>query len=112
MFILLNTETAGMLYVYALVYGFGYGSMAPMIPILLSDRFGRDVLGSAFGLLVFFAVGIGGSLGPLLGGIIYDKTGSYGDAWRLNIILLIFISFLMFTLKPKQVHREVKSRKE
>ncbi len=112
MFILLNTETAGMLYVYALVYGFGYGSMAPMMPILLSDRFGRDVLGSAFGLLVFFAVGIGGSLGPLLGGIIYDKTGSYGDAWRLNIILLIFISFLMFTLKPKQVHREVKSRKE
>jgi len=112
MLILLNTETAGMLYAYALVYGFGYGSIAPMIPVLLSDRFGRDVLGSAFGLLVFFAVGIGGSLGPLLGGIIYDKTGSYGDAWRLNIILLIFISLLIFTLKPKRVHQEVKFQRE
>ena len=102
MFILLNTETAGMLYAYALVYGFGYGSIAPMMPVLLSDRFGRDVLGSAFGLLVFFTAGIGGSLGPVLGGIIYDKTGSYNDAWRLNIILLIFISLLVFTLKPKR----------
>ncbi len=102
MFILLNTETAGMLYAYALVYGFGYGSIAPMMPVLLSDRFGRDMLGSAFGLLVFFTAGIGGSLGPVLGGIIYDKTGSYDDAWRLNIILLIFISLLVFTLKPKR----------
>ena len=105
MFILLNTETAGMLYAYALVYGFGYGCIAPMMPVLLSDRFGRDVLGSAFGVLVFFAAGIGGSLGPVLGGIIYDKTGSYNQAWRLNIIILIFVSFLMFILKPKRVHK-------
>jgi len=102
MVILLNTETTGMLYVYALVFGFGYGSLAPMMPVLLSDRFGREVLGSAYGLLTFFTAGIGGSLGPVLGGIIYDKTGSYNDAWRFNIILLIFISLLILILKPKK----------
>jgi len=102
MFLLLNTKTAGMLYAYALVFGFGYGSLAPMMPVLLSDRFGRGVLGSAFGLLVFFTAGIGGSLGPVLGGIIYDKTGSYNDAWSFNIILLIFISLLILILKPKK----------
>jgi len=89
MVILLNTETAGMLYAYAIVYGFGYGSIAPMMPVLVSDRFGRDVLGSAYGLLTFFTAGIGGAIGPVLGGIIYDKTGSYNQAWRLNIIVLI-----------------------
>ncbi len=104
MFIMLGTETAGMLYVYALVFGFGYGSLAPMMPVLLSDRFGRDVLGSSYGLLTFFTAGIGGSMGPVLGGIIYDKTGSYDHAWSLNIIVLIFISLLMFTLKSKRMH--------
>ncbi len=102
MLILLSTETAGMLYVYALVFGFGYGSLAPMMPVLLYDRFGRDVLGSAYGLLTFFTAGIGGVTGPVLGGIIYDRSGSYDHAWFLNIIILIFVSLLMFTLKPKR----------
>ncbi|MBW2649348.1 MAG: MFS transporter [Deltaproteobacteria bacterium] len=102
MVILLNTETTGMLYVYALVFGFGYGSLAPMMPVLLSDRFGREVLGSAYGLLTFFTAGIGGVIGPVLGGIIYDKTGSYNQAWQLNIIVLVSISLLMLILKPKR----------
>jgi len=67
MYILLNTSTVGTLYAYALVFGFGYGSLAPMMPVLLSDRFGRDVLGSSYGLLTFFTAGVGGSIGPRVG---------------------------------------------
>lgn len=48
----------------ALVYGFGYGSLAPMIPLLAADRFGRNVLGSIYGLLTFF-IGTGGAVGPV-----------------------------------------------
>ena len=102
MVILLNTKTAGMLYAYALVFGFGYGSLAPMMPVLLADRFGREVLGSAYGLLTFFTAGIGGSMGPVLGGFIYDKTGSYAFAWSMNIIVLISVSLLILILKPKR----------
>ena len=102
MYILLNTSTVGTLYAYALVFGFGYGSLAPMMPVLLSDRFGRDVLGSSYGFLIFFTAGVGGSMGPVLGGIIYDSTGSYDYAWRLNIAVLIFISLLILALKPKK----------
>jgi len=102
MVILLHTKTAGMLYAYALVFGFGYGSIAPLMPVLISDRFGRNVLGSAFGLLVFFTAGIGGSIGPVLGGVIYDTAGSYDHAWHLNIVALVCVSFLMVTLKPKR----------
>jgi len=102
MVILLNVRTVGMLYVYALVFGFGYGSLAPMMPVLVSDRFGRDVLGSAYGLLTFFTAGIGGTIGPVLGGIIYDTSGSYTWAWRLNIVVLILISLGILGLKPKR----------
>jgi len=46
MLVLLQAKTVTVLYIYALVYGFGYGSVAPMLPILAADRFGRHVLGS------------------------------------------------------------------
>jgi len=102
MLVLLNVRTIGMLYVYALTLGFGYGSLAPMMPILVSDRFGRGVLGSAYGLMTFFTSGIAGTIGPVLGGVIYDISGSYRWAWWLNIAVLILISLCILGLKPKK----------
>ncbi|MDO9515516.1 MAG: MFS transporter, partial [Syntrophales bacterium] len=109
MVLLLNVRTVGMLYVYALVFGFGYGSLAPMMPVLVSDRFGRDVLGSTYGLLTFFTAGIGGTVGPVLGGIIYDTSGSYTWAWRLNIVVLVIISLGILSLKPADGNTRVES---
>jgi MFS family permease len=74
--LLLNVSSVSSLYLYAVIYGFGYGSLAPILPILAADRFGRHILGSIYGMLTFF-IGVGGSIGPILGGIIFDKFGSY-----------------------------------
>lgn len=98
--LLIGADSATLLYLFAVLYGFGYGSMAPMMPYLIADRFGRQVLGTAYGMLIFFAAGCGGSVGPVVGGLIYDRTGSYAQAWLLNMILLFLISGLMLTLKP------------
>ena len=100
MFILWKTNTAKLLFLYAVVFGFGYGSLAPMMPVLLADRFGRHVLGSAYGMFTFFVAGAGGGFGPILGGIIYDKFGSYTYAWQFNLIILIIVALLVLTLKP------------
>jgi MFS family permease len=89
MIVLLLARTAEMLLAYALVFGFGYGCLAPLLPIIAADRFGRRTMGAVFGLLVFFVVGIGGALGPLLGGLVFDWTGSYRWAWTLNLGILI-----------------------
>jgi MFS family permease len=51
-------------------------------------------------MLIFFVAGFGGSIGPIIGGLIYDRTGSYANAWLLNLILLMAISVLILTLKP------------
>ncbi len=99
MVILLNAATVRGLYVYALVYGFGYGCLAPMMPILAADRFGRHVLGSVYGMLTFF-IGLGGSIGPLIGGVVYDLFGSYRYVWQLNILTLIVVALMLYTLKP------------
>ena len=102
MIVLLNVKTVGMLYVYALTFGFGYGSLSSMFPILASDRFGRGMLGSTYGLMTFFTSSIAGTIGPVLGGIIYDTFGSYRWAWWLNIAVLIFISLCVLALKPRR----------
>ena len=96
--LLLNASSVSSLYIYAIVYGFGYGSLAPILPILAADRFGRHVLGSIYGMLTFF-IGVGGSIGPILGGIIYDKFGSYQYLWEINVALLAVISIIILTLK-------------
>jgi MFS family permease len=98
MFILLEATTARRLYFYAVIFGFGYGSLAPMMPILVADRFGRHVMGSVYGLLTFF-IGMGGAVGPILGGIIFDALGSYTRVWQLNMVVLTVAALVILTLK-------------
>jgi sugar phosphate permease len=99
MFLLLRTTTVTTLFVYALVFGFGYGSMTALMPFLLADRFGRHILGASYGMQVFFVMGIGGTSGPMIAGYIYDLTGSYANAWLLNLAVLVIVTFLILTLK-------------
>jgi sugar phosphate permease len=104
MFLLLKTTSVSMLFVYALLFGFGYGSMTALMPCLLADRFGRHVLGASYGMEIFFVMGIGGTSGPVITGYIYDLTGSYANAWLLNLAVLVIVTFLILTLKkPAQV---------
>ena len=102
MFVLYQAKTVTILYVFASIYGLGYGSLAPVMPYLISDRFGRHILGAAYGLLIFFATGVGGSVGPILGGHIFDKTGSYGLGWLISTVILLFVTFIILTLKPRE----------
>jgi MFS family permease len=98
MILLFYAHSVSILYLYAIIYGFGYGSLAPILPIIVADRFGRHFLGSIYGLLTFF-IGVGGSIGPILGGIIYDKLGSYQYLWVINVVVLAGISLIILTLK-------------
>ncbi len=99
MILLIRVKGPSDLLVYAAVFGFGYGSLAPMMPILLSDRFGRQILGSTYGFLTFFVVGIGGSIGPLLGGWLFDRFGTYAYGWAVNLALLFAAAVLMLFLQ-------------
>jgi sugar phosphate permease len=102
MFLLYRATSVAMVYGFALVYGFGYGSLAPVIPYLISDRFGRHVLGAAYGMLTLFSTGIGGALGPIFGGFIFDRTGSYRPGWIMNFVFLLVISILILALGPRR----------
>ncbi len=108
MFFLYRSDTVALLYTFALVYGFGYGSIAPVMPYLVSNRFENRVFGSTYGLLVSFATGIGGSIGPVLGGFIFDTTGSYKIGWLISIIALLLAAAVILALKPDSVRLKTK----
>lgn len=102
MFVLMKMSSIKMLYLYGILFGIGYGSVAPLMPTLVSEHFGRETLGSAYGVLTFFAAGIGGGIGPALGGMFYDWQGNYTMAWTINTIILVVITGLVFCLVPAQ----------
>ncbi|MGE5845049.1 MAG: MFS transporter [Syntrophaceae bacterium] len=97
--VLLTVTTVEGLFAYALIFGFGYGCLGPILPIIASGRFGRERMGSVYGLLNFFVAGVGGALGPIVGGVLYDALGSYRFVWTLDIALLVAAMAGLLALK-------------
>jgi OFA family oxalate/formate antiporter-like MFS transporter len=56
--------------------GVAYGALIAVVPLVLRSRFGAARFSQTFGV-VFTAWGSAGLLGPFVGGVLYDQTGSY-----------------------------------
>ncbi|MCU0531402.1 MAG: MFS transporter [Syntrophales bacterium] len=100
--VLLSATSVEGLFAYALIFGFGYGCLGPILPIIASGRFGRESIGSVYGVLNFFVAGVGGALGPIVGGVLYDALGSYRTVWALDVALLLAAAAGLTALKRRQ----------
>lgn len=67
-------------FAYILIYGLTGGGGLVLAPLMIGECFGLKSLGTIFGVLAISAV-IGGAIGPLLAGYIFDSTGSYYPAF-------------------------------
>jgi len=83
---LLKTTNLTMLYIYAGLIGLNIGSMAPILPAILADRFGHRHFASIYGA-AFFTQTIGMVIGPVFGGWVFDTTGSYSSAFLIAAIV-------------------------
>lgn len=72
-----------MLYVFAAVFGLGYGGWTPIIAAIAGNVFGTRHLGGIYGSILLGG-GLGGMLGPLMAGYIFDATGAYLIAFLLG----------------------------
>jgi len=90
-----------MLYLFAFVYGFAHGGFFALISPLIAELFGLSSHGAIFGV-VYFCGSIGGAIGPLLAGRIFDVNGSYQLAFlicaALGAVALILSLLLRRTL--------------
>jgi len=83
------------LYLYAILFGLGFGARGPIVAAMLADRFSGKYFGSIYGF-INIGNGMGGALGPWLGGVLYDSTGSYRIPFLLCIPVLVLACFLFW----------------
>lgn len=74
---------------FVALFGLGYGGVAVLWPLAVGHNFGVRALGAIAGVLGAVSAGVGGSVGPVLVGLMYDRTGSYQEALLLCVGLLL-----------------------
>lgn len=78
--------------------GFNFGGNFALFPSATADFFGTKNLGVNYGL-VFTSYGLAGIIGPIIGGTVFDITGSYVHAFTLAGVLCLIAVVLSFGIK-------------
>lgn len=95
----------GMLYLFAVIYGFAHGGFFAVMSPLVAELFGTKSHGVNFGMVLFLGQ-IGGALGPVVTGRIFDVTHSYQLAFLISIAASVGALILSIAqIKPVQVNR-------
>jgi MFS family permease len=102
-FILLPASTAATL-VFGAVMGLMWLSTVPPTSGLVSVMFGTRWLAMLFGF-AFFSHQVGGFLGVWLGGLVFERTGSYDAVWWLSVLFGVLSGLINLPIVEKPVAR-------
>lgn len=82
------------LYAFPPFVAIGFSSRQTLYPAIAADHFHGKAFGAIIGAIALF-IGAGAGLGPWLGGILYDWSGRYLEAfWTAQIMSLVSMIFL------------------
>ena len=96
-------------YIFASVMGLLWLSTVPPTNAAVAQIFGVAHL-SMLGGFVFFSHQIGSFLGVWLGGVLYDRTGSYDIVWYITIALGIFAGLINLPVREAPIQRPALSQ--
>ncbi len=100
--LIFSTNTA-MLFIFAAIFGYAYGCVVTLQNLLPAELFGLKFLGIILAA-VLFGGSVGGAVGPLISGIIFDSTGSYRAAFLIAATICavaLTLSLLLLRTAPK-----------
>ena len=106
LFWLLTARELWRLYLFAVIFGFGYGGIATLVSLIVAEQFGLSSLGIILGA-VTFSITIGEASGPIVAGHIFDITGSYNLAFLACAAISIIGIILSASLRPPSSQRGV-----
>jgi MFS family permease len=92
---------AWMLFLFAAIYGFAHGGFFTVVSPTVAELFDTGSHGVLFGIILFCGT-IGGAIGPLLGGYIFDLTGSYQTLFLILTGMTVVGFVLIIMLRPLQ----------
>jgi len=101
---LLAPLTPMSVYIFSSVMGLLWLSTVPPTNAAVAQIFGVAHF-SMLGGFVFFSHQIGSFMGVWLGGVLYDKTGSYDIVWYIAIALGIFAALINLPVKETAIVR-------
>lgn len=84
---------------FVVIYGIAHQGPAFMVPLTIADSLGLRRFGSLSGLIGLITT-LGGSLGPVAAGRLFDATGSYTAPLTLFVISLGLSAILPFGCVP------------
>ncbi len=94
----ISSEAFWLVIPYIIIFGFGWGGGVTSRAALVSENFGRKKFGSILGFIMGMTA-LGGIVGPLFAGWVYDTYASYHIAW-LTLTALIFAAMLLIATTP------------
>ena len=99
---LMSTDLWG-LYLFAFIFGFGWGAQAVLRFAITTDTFGLASIGLLMGILGI-AEAVASALGSYYAGHIFDIIGSYRPAFWMGIVISIMGIALAGLLKTTTNH--------
>jgi MFS family permease len=90
--------------VFGATMGLMWLSTVPPTNGIIALMFGTRWLGTLAGF-AFFSHQIGGFLGAWLGGVVFDRTGSYGPVWWLAVLFGVLSALINLPIVEKPVER-------
>lgn len=95
-------------YIFSSVMGLLWLSTVPPTNATVAQIFGVAHL-SMLGGFVFFSHQVGSFMGVWLGGVLYDKTGSYDIVWYISIALGIFAALVNLPVREAPISRKLQT---
>ncbi|MBN2485662.1 MAG: OFA family MFS transporter [Bacteroidales bacterium] len=98
MFLFTYFKSIPLLIIGTAIAGLAYGSLFSLMPSITADYFGLKNLGVNYGL-VFSGWGIAAIIGPILGGFVVVKSGTYTLSYIVSGVLLLVGKLLVWLVK-------------
>ena len=92
--------------IFGAVMGLLWLSTVPPTSALVALMFGTRWMATLFGF-AFFSHQVGGFLGVWLGGILFERTGSYNVVWWLSVVFGLLSAIINLPIVEKPIARAV-----
>jgi len=93
-------------YSVAVLFGFTYGGVMPLYAVLARENFPLRMMGTVIGSTAM-AGSFGMATGPVLGGWLYDRFGSYGTLYLVSWGFGIVAVMMATAFRPLERNRDI-----
>jgi MFS family permease len=102
LFLIKDTSHPWLSFLYAVLFGLGIGTAAPVFFTTVADLFQGRHFGSIQGAVVL-GFSLGGAIAPWLAGFLHDETGTYFSTFLILLGSLLISLLLMWLVAPRKI---------